>query len=431
MNNRIEVNLPDKFDLVVGDTFELFYRGIIKVKNVEMHYICVDCDIGHAYNRKFSVLPIEENIGSHEFTVRVLDDYGNEVGFGKTLLEVKTPLIAPEKPMNVLCIGDSLTTGGWWVDEFCRRLTKTGRGGYGDENTPEGYGLENINFIGKKTSGKTCAGYEGFGGWSFASYLATANGGTAYWLTVSSHSKTDADQESIYKDDKGNEWQLETIEEKRLLFKKYSGNGVLPLSGTLVWSNGGSNREEIEYISQVLDSNNPFCYDSKVDFDAYCRDIGASGIDASYILLGWNNSFTPEDDYKKYARKFLDILYEFNPKCQVTLLGIQMPSIDGMATSYGANGHWTLHTIQGYVFALNRWYEDMVKEYNEKGFDMSFINIAGQFDSDNGFPTAKGFVNTRLGTEWEHQCNGVHPCVEGYLQIADAAFRHFNNKNQE
>jgi hypothetical protein len=31
---------------------------------------------------------------------------------------------APEKPINILCIGDSLTGGGHWINEVKRRISE-------------------------------------------------------------------------------------------------------------------------------------------------------------------------------------------------------------------------------------------------------------------------------------------------------------------
>ncbi len=424
--NKIEISLPERYELVAGDTFELFYRGIVKVRNIENHYMCVDCDIGQAFSRRYTVTPTEDNIGEHRLTVKVLDDFGEVIGEGETVLRVCMPASEPEKRVNVLIVGDSLTAGGIWADELCRRVTGTDGEGFGG-SAPEGLGLRNIKFIGKKTSAKSGAGFEGFGGWTFGNYLLTSNSGTAYWVYVDSHTKTEADQEAVYSDALGNEWQLETLEEKRLLFKKHGGTGLLPTSGILKLKNGGTDRADIMYNGTDLDSVNPFCYNGRVDFSAYLADIGEDKIDYAYILLGWNNSLTPREEYMRNARKFLDMLYEFAPGCRVALMGIQMPSVDGMGTSYGAKAHWSYRNIQGWVFELNDINMTLSREYREKGYFLDFINIAGQFDSDNNFPTVERRFNIRNAMTEMSQSNGVHPSPCGYLQIADAAFRHFNN----
>jgi hypothetical protein len=137
-----------------------------------------------------------------------------------TNLVVKKKMTSPGKELDVLCIGDSLTCGGIWVDEVYRRLTKTSDKTSFNHEAPAGEGLSNIKFIGKNTT-QNGAGFEGFGGWKFSDYLSTQTTTSNYWLTCT-HSKSDSDQESIYKDENGVEWQLETIEENRL--KLYHGS---------------------------------------------------------------------------------------------------------------------------------------------------------------------------------------------------------------
>ena len=51
------INLPEKYDLVVGDTFELFYKGIMLCKNPYAYNILVNCSMGKAWGRKFEVTP--------------------------------------------------------------------------------------------------------------------------------------------------------------------------------------------------------------------------------------------------------------------------------------------------------------------------------------------------------------------------------------
>ncbi|MDF2675663.1 MAG: hypothetical protein K0R09_3935, partial [Clostridiales bacterium] len=33
MSDSIHISLPDQYDLVVGDTFQLFYRGVVEASN--------------------------------------------------------------------------------------------------------------------------------------------------------------------------------------------------------------------------------------------------------------------------------------------------------------------------------------------------------------------------------------------------------------
>ena len=60
---KINVVLPEKFDLVVGDTFQLFFRGIIEAVNPYVYDILAVCEKGHNYPRYFEFTPEKE--GTH------------------------------------------------------------------------------------------------------------------------------------------------------------------------------------------------------------------------------------------------------------------------------------------------------------------------------------------------------------------------------
>ena len=417
------LHLPEKYDLVVGDTFELFYKGVMLCKDPYHYNIHVQCDIGKAWGRKFEVTPT--TVGNHTLRITISDDTGKVLDTGRTILSVSQKMTAPSKNINVLCIGDSLTNGGVWVDEVYRRLTKTNDKTMHNNEAPTGEGLSNITFVGKRktTNG---AGYEGFGGWRFSNYNNTSTTLNAYWVTAT-HNKTESDQESVYKDGNGVQWQLETIEAGRLKFKKYAGEGTLVNNGTLTWVSGGVNTDAIHYSAVSPEEGNPFVYSGAVDFAAYCDDIGASGIDKCFILLGWNNAATSEDEYKAEAKTFIDKLIAFNSNIKITLIGLQIPSLDGCANNYGASGTYANYRgLQEFVFNLDHWYSDIAAEYPN---NVDTINLSGQFDTEHNALTAEFTVNARNPEKVTVQSNGVHPSTFGYYQIADAVYRKFTADN--
>ena len=73
--------LPREYILVVGDTFELFYRGIVNAVNID----CYDFEIfyedganrGKAWPRKYVFLPTEADLGEHVMTVRLWNNEGD------------------------------------------------------------------------------------------------------------------------------------------------------------------------------------------------------------------------------------------------------------------------------------------------------------------------------------------------------------------
>ena len=341
LGQEIVVDLPNKYDLVVYDIFELFFEGIIKAKEPLNYNIEVECSIGKAHRRKFKVYPNKE--GEYPLSIKVYDDYGKLVGSGSTKLVVKAARTSPSENINVLCIGDSLTEGGQWVDELYRRLVKTTSVAQDNSEAPLGKGLTNITFVGNKTTSNG-AGYEGIGGWNYRTYL-------------------DKEQD------------------------------------------------------------NPFMYDGVVNFNAYCEDLGINKIDVAYILLGWNSASEDEETYKNNLTEFVGHLMDHNPNCKVVFIGLQMPSLDGLGENYGATGLYSKYlSLQQFVIDHNKWNKERADF-----FGGDFIQICGQFDSRYNCQKQYEQVNTRNTNKEYIGANGVHPSTDGYYQIADAVYRHFNN----
>ena len=166
---RINVFLPEEYDLAVGDQFQLFYRGVVQAVDPYGYSISATCAKGASYPRYFEWTPTAEDVGRHRLVITVRDDAGNLLGTDTTVLNVCTPK-AEEEVQNVLCIGDSLTAGGVWPREAYRRFASTG-------GTPEGLGLSYLNFIGTchaEVDGQT-VGYEGYGGWTWQRFCGEAS----------------------------------------------------------------------------------------------------------------------------------------------------------------------------------------------------------------------------------------------------------------
>ena len=134
----IKVVLADKYDLVVGDTFQLYYRGIIEAPNPFVYDILATCVKGKGFPRYYEFTPEEE--GEYELTITVFDAKKNVLGKATTKLVAIEPK-ENTRPLNILCMGSSSTAGGQWPGEANRRLT-------GEDGEPAGLGFKNINFVG-------------------------------------------------------------------------------------------------------------------------------------------------------------------------------------------------------------------------------------------------------------------------------------------
>jgi len=424
MMKEIRVCLPEKMNLVVGDTFQLFFRGVVEAPDPFCYDILAVCEKGRNYPRYFEYLPEEE--GQHELTISVYDADKTLLGQAKTLLCVTAP-VSPKKPVNVLCVGDSLTAGGEWPREAYRRLTSV-------DGRPKGDGLSNVRFIG--TCGDGEVGYEGYGGWRWESYFPAGMGNV--WVVCWKHSLGIEDQHSLWKDENGNIWQLETIAAEYLKFTRYlQHEGPMPSVGSKLTPYRNVVHEtdvEVESISQ--EKKSPFFDEEtkQIDFKSYCRKHEYDGIDVVYVFLGSNGrveAYVAGWDLEqqctelvKKGKEFVRLLRRDYPNAKVRVMGLLLSSVNGgVGTSYGAQ----LPCCDDYgttcfVLALNKAYEAWTKEPEYADF-MEFVNISAQFDVDYNMPSMPKPVNTRSKQMEVIGTNGAHPLEEGYLQIADAVYR--------
>lgn len=414
MNEKKRLNLPEAYPLVVGDTFELFYRGVILANDPYHYHIKVSCPKGAAYRRKYVFTPTAADVGEHILAFQLSDDYGNVLEQRDVKLAVNPTASSPAKKTHILCMGASVTAGGQWPSECLRRLC--GNGG-----TPAGLALHNIAFVG------TCQGqpgvcFEGYGGWQWESYNSKSPRTTCFRYIYGDHGKTDLDQHSVYTDG-FSQWKLETIEAHRIKIVTDKCNGDLPESGILRYVSGGNDHKDISYTKVADAAGNPFWNLDKdrVDFTAYAEKLGVPQIDICVILLGWNNWKHDKDHIQEQVRIFIGNLRRDQPDCKIVLVAPNPPSSqDGFGMNYGAN--WNYYEKLKFAFSVDSWYQELCKEYE----NVYAISLAGQFDSEYSYPTITRQVNSRSRITETVQSNGVHPSAEGYDQIADAVFRQLN-----
>lgn len=423
MNNKL-IYLAKNYDLVVGDTFEMFYRGIIKSMNPYKYYIHISCDKGRPYPRYYTYTPTENDEGDYPLTVSLYDDYHNLIETATTNLHVVKP-VAPKKKMNILCFGDSLTFNGVWPYEGYRRFTK-------NDGNPIGLGFEDsIKLIG--TMSKDEVGYEGYGGWQWRHFVTNEAVSTtsSVWIEVESHNLDENDQHSVWESN-NLKWILESIEDKKLKFKRGPGNySCLPkVDNTFKNVEGGIHTEDIIATKYYFEKGNPF-YDESLNgpnFKKYCLDNNFEGIDYVYILLTWNGQYTPYNNdfshFEPYITAILDRIHLDYPNAKVRLIGIQSPSINGgIAANYGASGFYS--DVFGEVttaYNYNLYLENLCerKEYIDY---VRYIDMKAQFDIEYNMPATQLPVNTRSEITETIGTNGVHPTMAGYLQIGDVFYR--------
>ncbi len=415
----IDLSLPDTIYAVVGDTLQLFYRGIVKAVNPYNYDILVTCAKGNQYPRYYEFTPTSADVGSIPFKVTIKDNSRNVIAEKSCTIKVVNVAPSPSSAKKIACFGDSLTAPGTWVAEAYRRLTSTG-------GTPSANGLTNIDFVGAKT--KDGAGYFGVGGWSWTSY--TTQGVSAYRFIVSNVGSLSVGAKYIHN---GNTFTIMEI-------NVTGGNGNVlcsvdsltptPLSSGTLHKSSGNGDGSISFSSYSQDSANPLWdYDNnKMTFIPYANKYADGKLDIVYTLLSWNGISAGMTDFSSIISKvktFADTLHAEFPNAKLKIMGLQVPSVNGgIGANYGATG---TSYADGYgmvetALNMNKAYQDFANEEGYADF-VEFVNISSQFDSEYNMPYANTKVNTRSSLTEKRGNNGVHPSTDGYMQIADVVYR--------
>lgn len=415
----VEVVLPDTIYAVVGDKLQLFFRGMIKHPNPYVYDILVSCIKGKATPRYFEYTPTAEDVGTTSFKVEVRDHELRVLGSKTCNLITKGSVQSPSTMKHVLCVGDSLTSGGIWCAEASRRLI--GAGG-----VPAGLGFQNIAFHGRKTNG--VIGWEGTGGWDWSSFAGA--GRPAYKFYVSGV-VTSPSIGSTYSHNGLAYLIVEVNITEGVGYVSATGDSAPLSAGTLSISSGVGDAS-ITFSSSEADSANPFweADTGQLDFKQYVDVYMNGSCDVIYFLLSWNGQTAGRTDFTSMistAKTLVNHIHSEYPNCQIKIMGLQLPSLNGgMGANYGATGTGYSDTYGMVITALN-----LNKAYqawcNEVGYSeyMEFVSVSVQYDSENNMPESSKTVNTRSMKTELIGTNGVHPSNEGYYQIADAVYRNF------
>ena len=412
-----QIFLPDRIVAVVGDTLQIFYKGMAKAVNVLNYNVKVTCSKGRIYHRYWEYTPQISDIGTTDFNLIVRDDNGKPLLAQKCTLQTVASPISPASQTNVVCIGASTTANGTWPAEFYRRLTGTG-------GTPEGDGLQNITFCGPMT--KDGAGYLGKSGWSWQDYAT--QGRPAFRFTIGT--SANVGMGNVYTNNGHSYTVIEIGEDGTILCSTSSASNTPEASGTLT-KTSGSGDASVAFSASAQDSQNPFWdYDnSKLDFTSFANTYCNGQIDVIYAQLGVNGMSAFQTDFSTmmgYVKDFADALHTDFPNAKLVLISYCFPSMELMMPGYGAGSGFadTFGVLSG-IFEMQKAYQVFAKEDGYSSF-VDYLCLANQTDSDYNFPISQKDVNTRNADVKEGYANNtIHAGTKGYLQFADAAYRNF------
>lgn len=448
-----EICLAKEYDLVVGDTFQLFYEGVIKSFAPLNDGIRCTCSVGHAYPRYFEFTPSSTHANkTYTLTLKTRRLDGSVISSGSTKLKVHPKLTNDTTPanLNIMMFGDSLTGSGVWCSEGLRRIYgATDSGAEGP--VADGLVTNTVTSYGgySKTNNTFKVYHEGHSGWTWNNFITTSSdSSTTSQLIVVCNAPHGYDlitvQKSEWIDNNGLLWELEEFpNDSSIKFNRGEGNtgkqSSITLPTSLTCNNLGltiTNPKDVNWSS-----SNPF-YDEltgELSLLAHAQKYNNPGADIVACLLTWNGA-SPSgefinknaiDTHISNASTLLRQIHKDLPNAKIICLGIQISDLNGgCGKSYGSNGGYSDTWASAfYAFDYNKALEELVTQGDFASY-CYYVDVKGQFDSRYNMPANYKAVNTRnkgikelIGANGVHPYNGYDTQGAGYYQIGDAFYR--------
>lgn len=160
--------LPEVVYAVPGVEMNIYFDNILLDVAPGRYVYDVDCSKGRHDAKRWRFTPAPEDVGTHAWKVRVIDNSG-VICEGSTRIEVVAPPAEAGRPLSILVIGDSLTAASVYPARLLSQARAVGR-------------LE-LTMIGSNGPGRKPqpggVAHEGFGGWTWKSFVT---GGTSQFL---------------------------------------------------------------------------------------------------------------------------------------------------------------------------------------------------------------------------------------------------------
>lgn len=433
--------LPNKIYGVIGDTQQIFVRGIVQSWKPYNWYNQFLCGQGKVYQRYLEITPalIGGSVPT-DLTIKhklINDSYMSSEQTTSQYVLAARPTTSPANNINVLCVGASTTRNGEWASELKRRLTDTLNSG-----TPNADGLTNITFVGRKelsASGDTRPmgiKFEATGGWTWSTFftpqpsvrIEVSNVNTIVIGSVYVYQNADSETVRVVVAETNITGSSGNI---RCVYSSETVGTGVPV-GTIT-KISGSGDDTITYSSAEEETYCPF-YDESTqqpDFAHYASLYCNNQIDVVIFNLGNNNpgvvGTTDPAATINNMKTLLDALHADFPSCKVIIgAGMGYNTHYGLEYNNGASSSVTSWADWYGLFNYNKAVEEFIKGDDYKGWCF-MANLVAEIDSENVFPTSTKAVNTRMPETEVIGTNGAHPELAGYKMAADCFYRCFVN----
>lgn len=155
----LHLTLPPAFYGVPGVPISIYYDNIVLTEHPENYRFNVKCDIGTSEAQRWTVTPTNAQTGDHKLEITVADAQGNALETARCTVKIAPKNAGAGRDLKLLIVGDSLTHGTLYPNEMARLLSEPGNPKWTMLGTH------------KPASAKPGVAHEGYGGWTWSSFL--------------------------------------------------------------------------------------------------------------------------------------------------------------------------------------------------------------------------------------------------------------------
>ncbi len=155
---NLRLTLPTEFYSVAGQQMSVYFDNVVLTETPEKYRFDVKCDIGMTEDRRWTVRPQQDEVGTHDFSITLRDGNGQQLQSANAKLHVIAADTGAGRPISVLIVGDSLTHATAYPNELARLLSLPGNPTWKMLGTHV------------PTSATEGVRHEGYGGWTWSRF---------------------------------------------------------------------------------------------------------------------------------------------------------------------------------------------------------------------------------------------------------------------
>ena len=362
--NPLRLILPKEVAAVVGVESNVYFDNVVLVRNVARLVFDVDCPKGRHQRERWTFTPTQKDVGRHKLTLNVCDETMEVIVTAETTIRVVPADAGKDKPVSVLCIGDSLTAAGCYPERVFLLSKESG--------SP-------FTMIGTAPTRGRAEGsrHEGYGGWTCQRFVTYAT--------------------------KNPEFEAGKSKEPLVTF----AGGRRKTSPFMFWDGTKPVFDFARYVKEQCNGRGP---------------------DFVTIALGCNDTFSSTEENIEeridtmfgYLDQIIAGIHAARPDTTIGIVSLVPPA--ATQDAFGAN-YRCGQTRWQYRRNQHRVLERTVQQYG--GREAEHIHIIPAYvnvDTVHGYPARTTPAFPHASIKLRRLSNGVHPDRSGYYQMGDAIY---------